>query len=101
MKRPILMILILTASILAWLTAPYTHAEAGDAVLLAANAGGTQEGNQTIGTSSVDQTSQPEIMVPNPLFTFEAVVDGSEVVHDFPVYNRGTGDLAIEKVQTG
>jgi hypothetical protein len=101
MKRPILMMTIITASVLAWFTASYTHADAGDPILLAASAGETQGDTQTIGSSSVDQTDQPAIMVPNPLFTFEAVVDGSEVVHDFPVYNRGTGDLAIEKVQTG
>jgi hypothetical protein len=35
------------------------------------------------------------------LFTFDPVVDGTEVVHDFRVYNRGKGALAIEKVQTG
>lgn len=101
MKRPILIIAIITVSVLTWFTAPYTHAEAGDAILLAASAGESQGDNQTLGTSSADQTNQPAIMVPDPLFTFEAVVDGSEVVHDFPVYNRGTGDLAIEKVQTG
>ena len=28
-------------------------------------------------------------------------MDGTEVVHDFRVYNRGTGELIIEKVQTG
>jgi hypothetical protein len=40
-------------------------------------------------------------MIPDPLYTFDAVVDGIEVVHDFRVYNRGTGELTIEKVQTG
>jgi hypothetical protein len=43
----------------------------------------------------------PNIMIPDPLYTFDAVVDGIEVVHDFRVYNRGTGELTIEKVQTG
>lgn len=48
-----------------------------------------------------DETARPSIMIPDPLFTFEPVVDGIEVVHDFRVYNRGTAPLAIEKVQTG
>jgi len=53
------------------------------------------------GTSATDQTARPNIMIPEPLFSFDAVVDGTEVVHDFRVYNRGTGELTIEKVQTG
>ncbi|GEM_PF-638273 len=43
----------------------------------------------------------PNIMIPEPLFTFDDVVDGTKVVHDFRVYNRGQGELAISKVQTG
>ena len=52
-------------------------------------------------TKTTDQAARPNIMIPDPLFTFDAVVDGTEVVHDFRVYNRGTGGLIIEKVQTG
>jgi len=54
---------------------------------------------------SVDENTQKKptanIMIPDPLFTFDNVVDGTEVVHDFRVYNRGQGELAISKVQTG
>jgi archaellum component FlaG (FlaF/FlaG flagellin family) len=53
------------------------------------------------GTNATHQAAPPNIMIPDPLFTFDAVVDGTEVVHDFRVYNRGTGGLIIEKVQTG
>lgn len=52
-------------------------------------------------TKTTDQAARPNIMIPEPLYTFDAVVDGTEVVHDFRVYNRGTGELIIEKVQTG
>lgn len=52
-------------------------------------------------TNTTDQAARPNIMIPEPLYTFDAVVDGTEVVHDFRVYNRGTGELIIEKVQTG
>jgi hypothetical protein len=99
MKRPILMILILTLSIVPWLIAPPTGA--GAPPLLADNASGTAVDGEGRETTTVDQTAPPNIMIPDPLFTFETVVDGTEVVHDFRVYNRGKGDLAIEKVQTG
>jgi hypothetical protein len=32
---------------------------------------------------------------------FETVVDGTDVVYDFTVQNRGTAPLNIEKVRTG
>jgi hypothetical protein len=91
MKRPILMILMLTLSIVPGLIAP--PAGAGGSTLLADSA--SRE------TATVDQSAPPSIMIPDPLFTFDNVVDGTEVVHDFRVNNRGKGDLAIEKVQTG
>ena len=91
MKRLILTILITTLSILTWLSPPIANA-AGSA--LAADKAGQEK-------AAADQKAQPEIAIPDPLYTFENVVDGTEVVHDFPVYNRGAGDLAIAKVQTG
>ena len=56
---------------------------------------------ETPAEAAAEQTAPPNVMIPDPLFTFDTVVDGSEVVHDFRVYNRGKGELAIEKVQTG
>jgi hypothetical protein len=91
MKRSIMMILITTLSILIWFSPPIASA-AGSAPAA------EKAGQEAI---SADQKAHPEIMIPNPLFTFEAVVDGTEVVHDFPVYNRGAGDLEIAKVKTG
>jgi hypothetical protein len=91
MQRTTMTILIMMLSILTWFSPPLVHA-AGSA--LAADKAG-QEGIST------DQKPQPEVTIPDPLFTFPNVVDGTEVVHDFPVYNRGAGDLTIAKVQTG
>jgi hypothetical protein len=91
MKRSIMTILITILSILTWFNP--TIASAASPATTADNTG--QE------AISADQTAQPEIVIPDPLFTFENVVDGTEVVHDFPVYNRGTGDLEIAKIQTG
>lgn len=51
--------------------------------------------------AQAENPNQPRIMIPDPLFTFETVVDGTEVVHDFRVYNRGSGELTIDKIETG
>jgi hypothetical protein len=91
MKRSIMTILITTLSILIWFSPPIASAT-GSAPAA------EKDGQEAI---SADPKAQPEMMIPDPLFTFENVVDGTEVVHDFPVYNRGTGDLEIAKVQTG
>ena len=91
MQRTIMTILMTMAIILTWFSPPLVNA-AGSA--RAADKAG-QEGIAT------DQKPLPKIAIPDPLFNFPNVVDGTEVVHDFPVYNRGTGALAITKVQTG
>ena len=69
--------------------------------LVADTLGATKAPTSAGGTTATDQAAPPNIMIPDPLYTFDAVVDGTEVVHDFRVYNRGTGELIIEKVQTG
>jgi hypothetical protein len=88
MKRSIMTILITTLSILIWFSPP-----------IASAAPAAEKAGQE--ATSADQKAHPEIMIPDPLFTFENVVDGTEVVHDFPIYNRGTGDLEIAQVKTG
>jgi len=75
--------------------------QTGGHILIADNAAGTSADGEAATTQAAGQAAPPNIMIPDPLFTFDTVVDGTEVVHDFRVYNRGTGDLAIEKVQTG
>jgi len=90
MKRSILTILITTLGILACFSPA-----------LAGNSSGTAVEKPAGEAAPADPNAQPNIDIPDPLFTFEAVVDGTEVVHDFQVYNRGTGELAIQQVQTG
>jgi len=90
MKRSILTILITTLGLLACFSPA-----------LAGNSSGSAAENPAGQAVPADPNAQPDIMIPDPLFTFEAVVDGTEVVHDFQVYNRGTGELAIQQVQTG
>jgi hypothetical protein len=47
------------------------------------------------------QSPAPELVVAAPLYDFGQVLDGTEVVHDFLIANRGAGDLAISQVRTG
>ncbi len=39
--------------------------------------------------------------VPETQFTFQPVVEGTEVVHDFIIQNKGTDVLSILNVKTG
>ena len=91
MNRSIRLILFITLILLSLQVAPVLVADTLD-VTKSLTSGGT---------NATHQAAPPNIMSPDPLFTFDAVVDGTEVVHDFRVYNRGTGELIIEKVQTG
>lgn len=96
MPRAIQTTLIITLVLLAGvglpaaLTVSQTGPGSGAAVAAA-------EGSQP----AAEDAAHPSIQIPDPLYTFEPVVDGTEVVHDFRVYNRGSGPLAIQKVQTG
>jgi hypothetical protein len=41
------------------------------------------------------------LIAAQPLFEFGRVLEGTEVVHDFLIVNRGSGDLRIDQVLTG
>jgi len=43
----------------------------------------------------------PSIVVPESRYTFQPVLDGTEIIHDFVIQNKGDGPLEIEKVRTG
>ena len=43
----------------------------------------------------------PELVVEVPMYYFGRVLDGTEVAHEFLIANKGSGDLAIDKVVTG
>ena len=96
MQRAIQTTLIITLALLAGVCLPAAltafQAGQGSGTVVAAD-----EGSEP----TAEEAARPSIMIPDPLYTFEPVVDGTEVVHDFRVYNRGTGPLAIQKVQTG
>ena len=46
-------------------------------------------------------TKPPSVVVPESTYEFPAVVDGVKVTHEFTVYNKGKGDLEINRVKTG
>ena len=54
----------------------------------------------TAGISAQDET-QPRAFYPETLYEFTPVLDGSKVVHEFLVQNKGLAPLNIERVKTG
>ena len=106
MKRSISYILFMALIMLSWQVVLPANANqsaypAGGHILIADNAAETPSDGKTAAAPAAEKTAPPNAMIPEPLFTFDTVVDGTEVVHDFRIYNRGAGDLAIEKVKTG
>jgi hypothetical protein len=57
------------------------------------------------GTSAVGFTEQTlqtaSVVIPNSMYSFSPVLDGTEITHDFVIQNKGDAPLAIEKVRTG
>lgn len=51
--------------------------------------------------STAGSPDTPLAVALEPIFKFEPVLDGDEVVHDFIIQNRGTAELKIHTVQTG
>ena len=50
-----------------------------------------------------DTTPSPQLpaaFLPINTFNFPEVVEGTEVVHDFIILNKGAGPLNIQKVET-
>ena len=42
----------------------------------------------------------PSVTVPQPQYNFEPVVDGTQVIHDYVIQNKGATTLEIQKVKT-
>ncbi len=49
---------------------------------------------------SEDKHEETRVFMPETQFTFQPVVEGTEVVHDFAVMNKGTEALSILNVKT-
>lgn len=52
--------------------------------------------------ASADTASQhPEAFLPESVFEFKPVVEGTEVAHAFAIYNRGDAPLKILDIKSG
>jgi hypothetical protein len=54
-------------------------------------------------TASADDTGPPQApqaFLPQNIWEFDTVVEGSEIVHEFAIQNKGTRDLDIARVRT-
>jgi len=43
----------------------------------------------------------PQAVLPEQIFEFEPVLEGTTVTHDFILQNKGTAPLVIHKIKTG
>ncbi len=54
----------------------------------------------TIGAEN-NPPASPSASIPQPIHEFEQVVDGTQVIYDFFIQNKGTAPLEIQKIKTG
>ena len=55
----------------------------------------------TVSRAETTPASQlPSAFLPVTTFNFAEVVEGTEIVHDFIILNKGAGPLNIQKVKT-
>lgn len=47
-----------------------------------------------------EEKIKPEAYFPEQTFTFDRVLEGSQVIHDFVIKNKGNGPLAVERVKS-
>ena len=52
------------------------------------------------GVEKKEAATSPSLSLPEPEFVFSQVVEGTEILHDFIVVNRGAATLEIQKVRT-
>ena len=53
-----------------------------------------------VGLATEDQ-ARPSAFFPETRYECSAVLDGTKVVHDFVIQNKGTATLKVERVKTG
>ena len=47
------------------------------------------------------KTNAPILFLPQPNYVFSRVVEGTEILHDFVVLNKGNSTLKIKKIKPG
>jgi len=56
----------------------------------------------TLSFGAEDKTNrQASVFFPEPKYDFGRVVEGTEVLHDFVIQNKGDGDLHIKRIKSG
>ncbi|MFP4033060.1 MAG: hypothetical protein ACLFRG_19085 [Desulfococcaceae bacterium] len=53
------------------------------------------------GAGTAVAAEAPVAKVPEPVYEFESVLDGDQVVHDFVIRNDGAAMLEIARIKTG
>ncbi|MBF0233878.1 MAG: hypothetical protein HQK65_12690 [Desulfamplus sp.] len=56
---------------------------------------------QEVASKNQDSSKAPAVFFPEPKFEFESEVEGTELIHDFVIMNKGTDTLEVQKVKTG
>ena len=54
-----------------------------------------------VSAGTADTKSGPKGYLPQEVFKFEPVLEGTQVAHDFILYNKGDEPLKILKVKSG
>jgi hypothetical protein len=55
----------------------------------------------SFGNQDDSDPSTPSVYFPETSYEFSPVLDGSKVVHDFVVQNKGSATLKVDRVKTG
>ena len=50
---------------------------------------------------SAQETTGPSAYFPESSYEFSAVLDGTQVVHELVIQNKGTEPLTVDRVKTG
>jgi hypothetical protein len=48
-----------------------------------------------------EKDATASVFFPETLYEFSPVLDGTKVVHDFVIQNKGNGTLKVDRVKTG
>ena len=51
--------------------------------------------------TAATETGKPHAVFTEVKYVFDAVVDGTQVTHDFKIKNEGDAELTIHRVKTG
>jgi hypothetical protein len=54
-----------------------------------------------VGCGAAAAADLPAAVVPSPVYRFEPVIEGAEIVHEFVIRNTGGAPLEIQAVETG